>query len=156
MRLHNGRGLAAYTHVDQLYQAYFTAYLVLSSLNAPLNPGIDTNSKTQNGFGTFGPPDFAAVIAQVAKIASMLSGIRSGSCIFGTGLSRVVESRTLSIRAEASMRNPMLSFSSRWRSQRVSRSTEHISCRNPSRKALRRIRPIQPVTEPLAAHALPC
>jgi hypothetical protein len=68
--LHNGRGLAAYTHVDQLYQAYFTAYLVLSSLNAPFNPGNPyVGSKKQNGFGTFGPPDFAAVLAQVAKIA---------------------------------------------------------------------------------------
>ena len=68
--LHNGRGLAAFTHVDQLYQAYFTAFLVLSSLNAPLNPGnpyVDSN--TQNGFGTFGGPDFASVIAQVAKVA---------------------------------------------------------------------------------------
>jgi hypothetical protein len=68
--LHDGRGLAAYTHVDQLYQAYFTAYLVLESLNLPRNPGNPyAHSKTQNGFGTFGPPDFAATLAQVAKIA---------------------------------------------------------------------------------------
>jgi hypothetical protein len=68
--LHNGRGLAAYTHVDQLYQAYFTAFLVLTSLNAPLNPGNPyVTSLTQNGFGTFGAPDFASVIAQVAKTA---------------------------------------------------------------------------------------
>lgn len=72
--LYNGRGLAAYTHVDELYQAYFTAHLVLESINAPLNP---TNpyvigslpSKKQNGFGTFGGPDIAAVLAQVAKAA---------------------------------------------------------------------------------------
>ena len=31
--LHNGRGLAAYTHNDVLYQAYFTAFLVLRSIN---------------------------------------------------------------------------------------------------------------------------
>jgi hypothetical protein len=68
--LHNGRGLAAYTHIDELYQAYFTAYLVLSSLNIPKNTGNPyLNSKTQKGFGTFGPPDFAAVLAQVAKYA---------------------------------------------------------------------------------------
>ncbi len=68
--LHNGRGLAAYTHVDELFQAYFTAYLVLSSLKAPLNPGNPyVGSKKQNGFGTFGGPDFSAVLAQVAKIA---------------------------------------------------------------------------------------
>jgi hypothetical protein len=37
--LHSGRGLAAYTHVDELFQAYFTAYLVFSSLRVPPNPG---------------------------------------------------------------------------------------------------------------------
>jgi hypothetical protein len=42
--LHNGRGLAAYTHADVLYQAYFIAYLVLNSLNAPLNLGNPYNT----------------------------------------------------------------------------------------------------------------
>ncbi len=41
--LHDGRGFAAYTHSDVLYQAYFTGYLVLNTINggnpAPLNPG---------------------------------------------------------------------------------------------------------------------
>lgn len=68
--LHDGRGLAAYTHVDELFQAYFTAYLVLRSMGVPVNPNNPyVHSKTQNGFGTFGPPDFAAVLAQVAKTA---------------------------------------------------------------------------------------
>jgi hypothetical protein len=68
--LHDGRGLAAYTHVDVLYQAYFTAYLVLNSLKAPLNPGNPySKSKTQNGFGTFGQPDIAATLAAVSKVA---------------------------------------------------------------------------------------
>lgn len=68
--LHNGRGLAAYTHVDVLYQAYFTAYLVLNSINAPLNPGNPfNNSKTENGFATLGQPDFAAALAAVAAEA---------------------------------------------------------------------------------------
>lgn len=68
--LHNGRGLAAYTHVDELYQAYFTAYLVLSSLKVPANPGSPYSTAVkQKGFGTFGGPDFAAVLAQVAKYA---------------------------------------------------------------------------------------
>jgi hypothetical protein len=31
--MHNGRGLASFTHVDVLYQAYFTAYLVLNTIN---------------------------------------------------------------------------------------------------------------------------
>jgi hypothetical protein len=68
--LHNGRGLAAYTHVDVLYQAYFTAYLVLNTINAPLNPGNPYNgSKTQNGFGTMGQPDIAATLTAVAREA---------------------------------------------------------------------------------------
>jgi hypothetical protein len=68
--LHDGRGLAAWTHVDVLFQAYFTAYLVLQTIGTPLNPGVPyASSKTQNGFGTFGGPDFAATIGAVAKIA---------------------------------------------------------------------------------------
>jgi hypothetical protein len=69
--LHDGRGLAAYTHDDVLYQSYFMAYLVLNTLNggnpAPLNPGNPYNgSKTQNGFATMGQPDIAATLAAVA------------------------------------------------------------------------------------------
>lgn len=68
--LQNGRGLAAYTHDDVLYQAYFTAYLVLNTINAPLNPGNPyATSKTQNGFGTLGQPDIAATLAGVANEA---------------------------------------------------------------------------------------
>ena len=68
--LHNGRGLATFTHVDVLYQAYFTAYLVLNTLGVPLNPGNPyVNSTTQNGFGTFGQPDFAATLAAIAGFA---------------------------------------------------------------------------------------
>ena len=68
--LHNGRGLAAWTHVDELYQAYFTAYLVMESLGVPPNPGNPyVTSKTQKPFGTFGGPDIAAVLGQVAKYA---------------------------------------------------------------------------------------
>jgi len=65
-----GRDLAAFTHVDVLYQAYFTAFLVLTGMGAPLNPGNPYNgSKTENGFGTFGPPDFAGMIGEVATRA---------------------------------------------------------------------------------------
>jgi hypothetical protein len=68
--LNNGRGLGAYTHLDVLYQAYFTAYLVLNTIGAPLNPGNPyVHSRTQNGFGTLGQPDFAAAVAVVAGFA---------------------------------------------------------------------------------------
>ena len=64
---HCGRDLAAWTHVDVLYQAYFVAYLVLNSIGAPVNPGnMYTNSRTQVGFATFGGPHFAAMLGEVA------------------------------------------------------------------------------------------
>ncbi|MGA7352192.1 MAG: hypothetical protein WBX06_13605 [Acidobacteriaceae bacterium] len=72
--LRDGRGLAAYTHDDVLYQSYLMAYLVLNTINngepAPLNPGNPyVSSKTQNGFGTMGQPDIAATLAAVAREA---------------------------------------------------------------------------------------
>ncbi len=74
----SGRDLCSLTHMDVLFQEYLIACLVLASINpaapgsfsfggAPLNPGNPyLNSKTQNGFGTFGPPDIAATIEEVA------------------------------------------------------------------------------------------
>lgn len=68
--LHDFRGLAAYTHVDVLYQGYFTGLMTLGALKAPANPGSPYNgSKTQNGFDTFGGPDFAASVGEVASRA---------------------------------------------------------------------------------------
>jgi hypothetical protein len=67
---HSGRDLAAWTHNDVLYQAYFVAFLVLNTSKAPLNPGNPyIGSRTENGFGTFGGPDFAATLAEVATRA---------------------------------------------------------------------------------------
>jgi hypothetical protein len=64
---HKGRDLAAWTHVDALYQAYFVAYLVLTSMSAPTNPGCPYNdSRTQIGFGTFGGPHVAGMLGEVA------------------------------------------------------------------------------------------
>ena len=67
---HSGRSLTAFTHVDVLFQTFFTAYLVLGTMGAPINPGNPyVNSRTQNGFGTFGGPDFAATLANAARAA---------------------------------------------------------------------------------------
>ena len=67
----NGRDIASYTHVDVLFQAYFTAFLVLAGINPlPFNPGNPyLGSRAENGFGTFGPPDFATTITAVATKA---------------------------------------------------------------------------------------
>jgi hypothetical protein len=68
--LHNGRGIAAWTHTDVLYQAYFVAFLVLNTIRAPMNPGNPyIGSTTENGFGTFGGPDFAGTLAEMATRA---------------------------------------------------------------------------------------
>lgn len=65
----NGRDLAAYTRVDVLYQAYFTAFLVLAGMGAPVNPGNPYIGSNQNGFGSLGGPDFAATQGEVATRA---------------------------------------------------------------------------------------
>ena len=69
--LHNGRGIAAYTHVDELYQAYLVAYLVLSTtLKIGANPDSPYNHfKNQQPFGTFGGPDIAATLGAVSRAA---------------------------------------------------------------------------------------
>ena len=68
--LRSGRDLAAYTHVDVLYQGYFLAFLVLAGLGAAPNPGNPyIGSKTEKGFGTLGGPDAAATIGEMATRA---------------------------------------------------------------------------------------
>lgn len=64
-----GRDLATFTRQDVLFQAYFTAFLVLSTIHAPANPGNPYNGSTkQNGFGTFGGPDVAATLCNAARL----------------------------------------------------------------------------------------
>jgi hypothetical protein len=68
--LHNGRGLATYTHDDELFQAYFVAHLVLAANGVPGNLGSPYQTyKKQKPFGTFGGPDIAATLGAVAKAA---------------------------------------------------------------------------------------
>ena len=68
--LRNGRSLAAFTHVDALHQAYFTAALVLLGINAPLNPGNPyIGSQSQHCFGTLGGPDALGTISEMATRA---------------------------------------------------------------------------------------
>jgi hypothetical protein len=68
--LHDGRGLAAFTHVDELYQAYLTAYLVMNTLGIKPNPTSPYNSfKNQQPFGTFGGPDISATLGAAARAA---------------------------------------------------------------------------------------
>ncbi len=66
----SGRDLAAYVHVDVLFEAYFNACLYLIDSGAPLNPGNPyLASANQQGFGTFGAPHIKALVAEVATRA---------------------------------------------------------------------------------------
>ena len=68
--IRNGRDLAAYTHVDVLYQAYFTALLVLAGIGTPPNPGNPyIGSRTEKAFCPLGGPDAAATLAEMATRA---------------------------------------------------------------------------------------
>jgi hypothetical protein len=68
--IRNGRDLAAYTHVDVLYQEFFIAFLILAQINAPPNPGNPyIGSNTQKAFGTLGGPDAAGTLAEMATRA---------------------------------------------------------------------------------------
>ncbi|MGB7291480.1 MAG: vanadium-dependent haloperoxidase [Thermodesulfobacteriota bacterium] len=78
--IRNGRDLAQWVHVDVLFQAYFQACLILltppsadpksGGIGAPLNAGNPyNNSRTQDGFGTFGGPYVKAIMCEVATRA---------------------------------------------------------------------------------------
>jgi membrane-associated phospholipid phosphatase len=68
--IRNLRDLAAYVHVDALYEAYLNACLVLLALNAPLDPGLPPRSSTnQAGFAEFGGPHVLSLMTEVATRA---------------------------------------------------------------------------------------
>jgi hypothetical protein len=68
--MRDGRALAAFTHQDELYQAYLVAYLVLKAWQASPNPGSPyLRYKNQMPFGTFGGPDVAGTLGAIAKAA---------------------------------------------------------------------------------------
>jgi hypothetical protein len=68
--MRDGRALGAYTHVDELYQAYLIAYLSLKTLGVQQNPTSPYTTYTnEKAFGTLGGPDVAATIGAVAREA---------------------------------------------------------------------------------------
>ncbi len=76
VRIHCGRDLANYVHIDELFQAYLNACLLLISpkarggFAAPLADGNPyKTSKTQVGFGTLGEPNYKELVAEVATRA---------------------------------------------------------------------------------------
>lgn len=76
VHIHRGRDLANYVHIDELFQAYLNACLLLitpknrGGFAAPIDPGNPyATSKTQVGFGTLGEPNFKTLVAEVATRA---------------------------------------------------------------------------------------
>jgi hypothetical protein len=68
--IRNLRDLATYVHFDALYQAYLNACILLLGMPAPLDPGNPyIDSRTQDGFGTFGPPHILTLVTEVATRA---------------------------------------------------------------------------------------
>ena len=64
------RDFAHYVHVDQLYEAYFNACLILLGMRAAKDPGNPyTMSTKTEGFGTLGGPAVLTLVAEVATRA---------------------------------------------------------------------------------------
>jgi hypothetical protein len=76
VHMHRGRDVANYVHIDELFQAYLNACLLLitprnrGGFAAPLSDGNPyKKSKTQVGFGTLGEPNYKTLVAEVATRA---------------------------------------------------------------------------------------
>jgi hypothetical protein len=83
--IYRGFDLAQYVHIDELYQAYLNACLLLitpksrGGMGAPIDEGNPYNGRVaatgqpkasnQAGFGTLGEPNFKTIVAEVATRA---------------------------------------------------------------------------------------
>ena len=68
--MRNGRDLGQWVHVDQLYQAYLLAGLMLLDSGAPVSASNPyRNSANQAGFATFGGPHLLSLLTEVATRA---------------------------------------------------------------------------------------
>jgi len=67
----NGRDISRWVHMDVLFQAYFSAALLLLDMEAPLKPTIPYQpyNPTQRGFGTFGAPHVAQSVTEISTYA---------------------------------------------------------------------------------------
>ncbi len=74
--MRNGRDLAQYVHIDELFQGYLNACLLLITPSnrggfgaKPAGGNPYSSSATQMGFGTLGEPNFKVAIAEIASRA---------------------------------------------------------------------------------------
>lgn len=64
------RDLATYVHFDALYEAYLNACLILLDSGVPFDPANPyVDSKTQEGFATFGGPHILCLVTEVSTRA---------------------------------------------------------------------------------------
>lgn len=68
--MRNGRDLGAWVRNDVIFQAYFNAMLILLDVGAAVDQGNPyRESRTQDGFGTFGQPHLATAVCAVTTRA---------------------------------------------------------------------------------------
>jgi hypothetical protein len=68
--IRNGRDLAAYVHLDALYEAYLNACLILLGIGAPFDAGNPYRSLNKtDAFATFGGPHILSLVTEVATRA---------------------------------------------------------------------------------------
>jgi len=68
--IRNLRDLATYVHIDAAVEEYQNACWILLNMPARLDPGNPyVDSRTQEGFGTFGPPHILTLVTEVATRA---------------------------------------------------------------------------------------
>ncbi len=67
--IRNGRDLGHYVHIDQLYQAYFNALLILLSRDAETDRGNPFPTRRQKSFAVFGGPHILSLMTEVATKA---------------------------------------------------------------------------------------
>jgi hypothetical protein len=91
--IHDGRGLGNYVHIDELFQGYLNACLLLitptkrKGFGAPWAAGNPySNSKTQARFGTLGEPNYKTLVPRSRLADSKRCRGRSGMCIVASGL----------------------------------------------------------------------
>ncbi|MEM9710181.1 MAG: bromoperoxidase [Pseudomonadota bacterium] len=63
------RDLATYVHFDELYQAYFTAALLMTAYGVPFDHGFPSGPwhKARGSFATFGGPHLLSLLTEVAS-----------------------------------------------------------------------------------------
>jgi hypothetical protein len=69
--MRNGRDIGQWVHIDVLFQGYFQAFLVIAgTLGVNFDSGNPyRNSRTQDGFATFGGPHIATLLCEVSTRA---------------------------------------------------------------------------------------